>query len=157
MATSLGSLIGLEIRKHLLDPSDNDDLMVSVCNNDFPEFRNFNSFVFLFFLYFFFFSCILKYFFDIIFQVGLAIQKQRKILRIEKPCSSNFVDQLCDLSGQPIDGGVSKEVMGTADVSDVPDVPLSKSASKALFSSSPMATSLSLLSNSGWYITSKRV
>ena len=53
--------------------------------------------------------------------MGLAIQKQRKILRIEKPCSSNFVDQLCDLSGQPIDGGVSKEVMGTADVSDVPD------------------------------------
>ena len=53
--------------------------------------------------------------------MGLAIQKQRKILRIEKPCSSNFVDHLCDLSGQPIDGGVSKEVMGTADVSDVPD------------------------------------
>ena len=53
--------------------------------------------------------------------MGLAIQKQRKILRIEKPCSSNFVDHLCDLSGQPIDGGVSKEVMGTADISDVPD------------------------------------
>ena len=71
MATSLGSLIGLEIRKHLLDPTDNDDLMVSVCNNDFPEFRNFNSFVFLFFFSTsFFFSCILKYFFDIIFLGG---------------------------------------------------------------------------------------
>ena len=53
--------------------------------------------------------------------MGLAIQKQRKILRIEKPCSSNFVDHLCNLSGQPIDGGVNKEVLGTADVSDVPD------------------------------------
>ena len=49
MATSLGSLIGLEIRKHLLDPTENDDLMVSVCNHDFPEFRKFNSFVFLFY------------------------------------------------------------------------------------------------------------
>ena len=67
MATSLGSLIGLEIRKHLLDPTDNDDLMVSVCNNDFPEFRNFNSFVFLFFSTSFFFLHFKIFFFDIIF------------------------------------------------------------------------------------------
>ena len=63
MATSLGSLIGLEIRKHLLDPTDNDDLMVSVCNNDFPEFRNFNSFVFLFFFSTSFFFLHFKIFF----------------------------------------------------------------------------------------------